>query len=165
MQYIYCMLCICCTYNRDIWLIALSPAYLSFHLLLWSSRPFLWGEAGRKVEAQRCKVGWLQWTAPGTREVLDSLDCHRMRQSLEHFPQNAPLEVSLNVIAEPVSLNTPCLFVCILGFACMCTLIFICMISNKQFMLCKQCASLREYAAHWGEMLSNFQPISCTFFD
>ena len=57
-------------------------------------RPFLWGEAVRREETRRREVGWLQWEAPGTRQVLDSLDTHRITQSLDHFPQNAPLEVT-----------------------------------------------------------------------
>lgn len=56
----------------------------------------MWGEAGRKTEAQCHKLGWLQWEAPGTRQVLDSLDSHRMKLSLEHFPQHAGLEVQCN---------------------------------------------------------------------
>ena len=66
-----------------------------FCCVLWY-RPFLWGEAGRRVEGERAKVGWLQWVAPGSSEVLDSLDTGVMKQSLEHFPQHAQLEVHIH---------------------------------------------------------------------
>jgi hypothetical protein len=46
---------------------------------------------GREAESGQ-RVGWLQREAPGPRQVLDSLDTHRMRHSLDHFPQHAPLE-------------------------------------------------------------------------
>ena len=68
-------------------------------VMWWScvvlSRPYLWGEAGRKAETERREVGWLQWQTPGARQVLDSLDSHRMRLSLDHFPQHTPLEVRM----------------------------------------------------------------------
>ena len=60
-------------------------------------RPYLWGEAGRELERERQRVGWLQWERPGTRQVLESLDQHRMTLSLHHFPQLAPLEVQATV--------------------------------------------------------------------
>ena len=62
-------------------------------------RPYLWGEAGRELERERQRVGWLQWERPGTRQVLESLDQHRMTLSLHHFPQLAPLEVRATAIS------------------------------------------------------------------
>ena len=60
-------------------------------------RPFNWGKVALELQESRRGLSWVQWSPPTTDRVLELLEQQRMRQSLHHFPHNAPLEVSVCV--------------------------------------------------------------------